>query len=126
MSLRQKCVKILPGMLPANAVGVSLLGATVPSAANRHPAAAQSSTSDRDGVALRLTAIREAFSAMADPAGQLERGDSKLQLVWGNLVEQTGSRVGAPPLERVGLVQLEQRAQLGTIGGAIGGLWGEG
>ena len=48
MSLRQKYVKILSGILPAGVVGVSLLlGSTVPSAANEHPATAQPSASDQ-------------------------------------------------------------------------------
>ena len=66
MSLRQKYVKILSGMLPAGAVGVSLLlGSTAPSAANEHPAASQPSASDKD---------RVVGTAGRHPRGRLRRG----------------------------------------------------
>jgi hypothetical protein len=85
MSLRQKYVKILSGILPAGAMGVSLLlGSTAPSAANEHPATAQPLASDRDAVAERLAAIREAVSAVADSGDQPGPGDDNLRLAWGN------------------------------------------
>ena len=46
VSLREKYVKILSGMLPAGAVGMSLLlGSTTPSVASEHPTASQPSAS---------------------------------------------------------------------------------
>jgi hypothetical protein len=86
MSLRQKYVKILSGMLPAGAVGVSLmLGSTTPSVANEHPAASRSSASDKDRLSERLAAIREAVSAVAEPAGAAAKSDNRnRQLAWGN------------------------------------------
>jgi hypothetical protein len=86
MSLRQKYVKILSGMLPAGAVGMSLmLGSTTPSVANEHPAASRSSASDKDRLSERLAAIREAVSAVAEPAGAAAKSDNRnRQLAWGN------------------------------------------
>jgi hypothetical protein len=110
MSLRHKHVKILSETVPACVAGASLFLA-VPSAANQRPTVAQSSASDRDGLALRLTAIHEAVTTMADPPDQLEQGDSKLQFVWE--CGTAGAGVGAT-LGAVGLAQLEQRAQTGS------------
>jgi hypothetical protein len=46
MSLREKYLKILSGIIPVGAVGASLLlGSTAPSAANEHPAGLQPSAS---------------------------------------------------------------------------------
>ena len=86
MSLRQKYVKILSGMLPAGAVGMSLmLGSTTPSVANEHPAASQPSASDKDRLSERLAAIREAVSAVAEPDGAAAKPDNRnRQLAWGN------------------------------------------
>ena len=86
MSLRQKYVKILSGMLPAGAVGMSLmLGSTTPSVANEHPAASQPSAPDKDRLSERLTAIREAVSAIAEPDGAATKPDNRnRQLAWGN------------------------------------------
>jgi hypothetical protein len=85
MTLRQKYVNILSGVLPAGAVGVSLLlGSTAPSAANQDPAASQASTSDRDRVAERLTAIREAVSTVAEPEGKAGKPEGDRRLAWGN------------------------------------------
>ena len=80
MSLRQKYVKILSGMLPAGAVGMSLLlGSTTPSVANKHPTASQPSASER------LAAIREAVSAVAELDGTAGKPDYRnRQLAWGN------------------------------------------
>lgn len=85
MSLKQKYVKVLSGILPAGAVGMSLLlGSTAPTAASEHPTTAQP-FSDRDPVAERLAAIREAVSAVADTGGKdAEPGDGNLRLAWGN------------------------------------------
>jgi hypothetical protein len=86
VSLRQKYVKILSGMLPAGAVGMSLmLGSTTPSVANEHPTASRSSASDKDRLSERLAAIREAVSAVAEPDGAAAKPDNRnRQLAWGN------------------------------------------
>jgi hypothetical protein len=86
MSLKQKYVNILSGILPAGVVGASLLlGSTVPSTANEHPPAAQPLASDGDAVAQRLVAIREAVSMVVDPADEETKpGDGNLHLAWGN------------------------------------------
>jgi hypothetical protein len=86
MSLRHKYIKILSGILPAGAVGVSLLlGSTGSSAANERPTTAQPSASDQDGIAERLAAIREAVSAVADAGGKESKpGAGNLRLAWGN------------------------------------------
>jgi len=83
MSLRERYLKILSGIVPAGAVGVSLLlGSTVPSAANEHPLGSQPSAAEGAGVSERLAAIREAFSAVAGPEARLDHDN--LQLAWGN------------------------------------------
>ena len=86
MSLREKYVKILSGMLPAGAVGLSLLlGPTTPSVANEHPTASQPSAPDKDRLSERLAAIREAVSAVAEPAAAAAKSDNRnRQLAWGN------------------------------------------
>jgi hypothetical protein len=85
MSLRQNYVTILSRILPAGAVGVSLLlGATAPGAASEHPAASQPPAADKDRVSERLAAIREAVSAMADEGRATEPADGNLHLAWGN------------------------------------------
>ena len=86
MSLRQKYVKILSGMLPAGAVGMSLLlGSTTPSVASEHPTASQPSASDKDRLSERLAAIREAVSAVAEPDDTVAKPDNRnRQLAWGN------------------------------------------
>src|SRR5260370_10167968 len=84
--LGQKYVRILSGMLPAGAVGMSLLlGSTTPSVANEHPAAAQPPASDKDRLSERLAAIREAVSAVAEPGGTAAKPDTRnRQLARGN------------------------------------------
>jgi hypothetical protein len=86
MSLRHNYVNILSRILPAGAVGVSvLLGSTVPGAANDHPATSQPSAADQDRVSERLAAIREAVSAVAEPQGSEARpADGNQRLAWGN------------------------------------------
>jgi len=86
MSLRQKYIDILSGILPAGVVGASLLlGSTMPSSANEHPPTSQPLASDRDAVAQRLVAIREAVSAVGDPADkETTPEDGNLHLAWGN------------------------------------------
>ncbi|HEY2539930.1 MAG TPA: hypothetical protein VGI28_10620 [Stellaceae bacterium] len=90
MSLRQKYLKILAGLLPAGAMGVSLalgttaLAAAEPEASGAAPAANQSRVSDR------LAAIREAVSTVegAKPA------KPGVQVAWGAWGNGGGSRNG--------------------------------
>ena len=86
MPLRQKYVTILSGILPAGPLSVSLLlGATGPGATNQPSVASQPSASDQDRVSERLTAIREAVSAVVgeqSDAAKPEHGDQRL--AWGN------------------------------------------
>jgi hypothetical protein len=98
MSLRHKYVKILSGILPAGAVGVSLLlGSTGPGAANEHPTTAQPSASDRDGIAAKLAAIREAVSEVAGARStESKSGDGDLRLAWGNWWNNGGWGWGRP------------------------------
>jgi hypothetical protein len=86
MSLRQKYVKILSSMLPAGAVGMSLLlGSTPPSVANEHPATSQPAASDKDRLSERLAAIREAVSAVTEADGTAAKPENRnRQLAWGN------------------------------------------
>jgi hypothetical protein len=84
MSLRQKYLKILSEVVPAGAVGVSLLlGATVPAAANPEPVALQPKASDQARVSDRLAAIRDAVSTMAGQQAA-KVGDGEMHLAWGN------------------------------------------
>src|SRR6516164_6408980 len=86
MSLREKYVKILSRILPAGALGVTLLlGATGPSDANQPPESSQPLASGQDRVSERLAAIRAAVSAVVDPVDkEAKPGDGNLQLAWGN------------------------------------------
>jgi hypothetical protein len=84
MLRQQKYLKILSGIVPLGAVGVSLLlGTAAPSAASEEPVAAQPPASDQMRVADRLAAIRDAVSTVA---GQQEAkpGGPDLRLAWGN------------------------------------------
>jgi hypothetical protein len=86
MSLRQKYVSILSAILPAGALGVSLLlGATGPSTANTPSGGSQRLASDEDRVSERLAAVREAVSAVAGSDSGPEKAEKgKHQLAWGN------------------------------------------
>jgi len=87
VSLQKKYAKILTRILPAGAFGASLLlGSTVPTAANEHPTTSlQPFASGADAVAQRLAAIRDAVSAVADPAAdKLKSDDGNLRVAWGN------------------------------------------
>jgi hypothetical protein len=85
MSLRQGYVTILSRILPAGAVGVSvLLGATALGTASEHPASAQPSAADKQRVSERLAAIREAVSAMAEEGRAAKPTENDRQLAWGN------------------------------------------
>ncbi len=81
MSLRQKYLNILAGLVPAGAVGISvLLGSAAPAAASQDPAAVQPPAAT-GGVADRLAAIRQAVSEVA---GTAQPGAGEQQLAWGN------------------------------------------
>jgi hypothetical protein len=85
MSLREKYLKILCGIIPIGAVGASLLlGATAPSVAREDPTSLQKSASEEVPVSERLAAIREAVSAVAGSARGAELADRGFQLAWGN------------------------------------------
>jgi hypothetical protein len=84
MSLRQKYFNILSGIVPAGAVGVSLLlGAAAPSVASEEPAAAQPPAAEQSRVADRLAAVREAVSNVVGEQ-TAKREDKDLRLAWGN------------------------------------------
>jgi hypothetical protein len=84
MSLRQKYLKILSAIVPAGAVGVSLLlGSTAPGAASQGPAVVQPRASEQARVSERLAAIRDAVSTVAGQEAA-KTGDSSLRLAWGN------------------------------------------
>ncbi len=90
MSLRQNYLKILSGIVPAGAFGVSLLlGTTTPGAASQGPPAAQPPASDQMWasdqmrVSERLAAIRDAVSTVAGEQA-VKHGDRDLRLAWGN------------------------------------------
>ncbi len=94
MSLRQKYLEIFSGIVPAGAVGLSLLlGSAAPSAANEHPMGLQPSAAGSTGVSERLAAIREAVSAVLGPEnGAVKPYDENLRLAWGNWWHNWGWR----------------------------------
>jgi hypothetical protein len=80
MSLRSKYRKILSGIVPAGAVGASLLlGAALPGRANEEPARLQPRSFEPGMVADRLAAVRGAVTDVA-----AKRTDPALRLAWGN------------------------------------------
>ena len=71
MSLRQKYLKILSGMAPAGAVGVSLLlGSSTPGVASPDPAELQPWAAQPGRVSERLAAIRDAVSTVSRTTGR--------------------------------------------------------
>jgi hypothetical protein len=81
MSLHEKYFRVLSGLAPAGAVGVSLLLASAtPSEADYHPLAVQSPGAVPD----RLAAIREAVSAVV--ASDTAAGNAIGRLAWGNVM----------------------------------------
>ena len=85
MSLRLKYLDILSGMIPAGALGLSLLlGSGAPCGANEHPM--NSLPAATQGVSQRLAAIREAVSELGAPTMRSSEGEQ--QLAWGKLVAQ--------------------------------------
>ena len=84
MSLRERYLKVLAGILPAGAVGVSLiLGAAAPAAADQGPTAGQPLAADHGRVAERLAAIRDAVSTVAGSTA-LKSGDQLAWWAWRN------------------------------------------
>jgi hypothetical protein len=93
MSLRQKYLKILSEIMPAGAVGISLLlGSTAPGDARQHPTRSQPAASDLSSVSERLAAIRDAASDVAPPVAEPREGEQ--QLAWGNWWRNGGWRNG--------------------------------
>ena len=83
MSAQARYLKILSKIIPAGAVGASLLlGSATPSEAN--PAAAQPSASATLSVSERLGAIREAVSDIMIGAN-IDPGGDETQLSWNNV-----------------------------------------
>ncbi len=75
MSLRQRYLNILTGIIPAGLVGASLLlGSATPVAANRETAGGAAAAAR---VSERLAAVREAVSDVAGPGAKAEP-----QLAW--------------------------------------------
>lgn len=92
MSLRQKYLAILSGIVPAGAAGVALLlGSAGPSAANQDPAVAQPRASSEARVAERLAAIRDAVSTVAQ-SETATHDERNLELAWGNWWRNGGWR----------------------------------
>src|SRR5271170_7909869 len=84
MLLRQKYLKILSGMAPAGAVGVSLLlGATTPGAARQDPAGLRPETAQEARISERLAAIRDAVSSVVGQEAAT-RDHGNMRLAWGN------------------------------------------
>ena len=92
MSLRLKSLDILSGLVPAGALGVSLLlGSAGPCGASEHPM--NSLPAETPGVSERLAAIREAVSEVAEAEGEATHpGDGDLHLAWGNWWNNWGWR----------------------------------
>jgi hypothetical protein len=81
MSLRLKYLDILSGMVPAGALGVSLLlGSAAPCDASKD--SSNPLPSATLGVSERLAAIREAVSELGVPT--IGSSEGKQQLAWGN------------------------------------------
>jgi hypothetical protein len=122
MSLREKYLKILSGIIPVGAVGASLLlGSTTPSTANEQPVGLQTSVSNEVRVSERLAAIREAVSAVAQPESGAKSSDGNFQLAWGNRWNNWGWARGAAVGVGVGHGTTGATARTdGTIGGVTG------
>jgi hypothetical protein len=81
MSLRQRYLKILAGIVPVGAAGVALLlGSTAPVAADQGAAAARAHSAAGAGVSERLAAIRAAVSDVDGPG--VTAAQSRQQLAW--------------------------------------------
>ena len=76
MSFSQKYFRLLSQIMPAGAVGASLLlGAAAPGDAAQHPANSQPAATDRSPVAERLAAIRQPVSDVAGDAVRSRPGE---------------------------------------------------
>jgi hypothetical protein len=85
MRLWQRYLNIISVIVPAGAVGASvLLGATVPGSASERPAGALPAASDAPPVSERLAAIREATFAVVEPQSGARQPDGNFHLAWGN------------------------------------------
>jgi hypothetical protein len=83
LSLRQSYLKTVSYLMPAGALGVSLvLGAAAPAAASEEPQGAQPSAVEKAKISERLAAVRDAVSTVDSQraAGAKASG----QLAWGN------------------------------------------
>src|SRR5215831_15973011 len=84
MSLREKYLKVLLEIIPAGAVGASLLLPAAPSVAKDDPTGLQPLALDEARVSERLAAIREAVSAVAKSESETTATSKNLQVAWGN------------------------------------------
>jgi hypothetical protein len=92
MSLRQKYLKILSGIAPAGAVGVSLLlGSSTPGVASHVPAGSQPRAAQEGRISERLAAIRDAVSTVVGQEAT-KQGSGDLRLAWGNWWRNGGFR----------------------------------
>jgi rSAM-associated Gly-rich repeat protein len=84
MLLQRKYLKILAGLLPAGAMGVSLaLGTTAPAAADPEPQGRPTPGASQTRVADRLAAIRDAVSAV-EGAKLVDPGEQVAWWAWRN------------------------------------------
>jgi hypothetical protein len=85
MPLRQNYVSIISRLLPAGALGVSvLLGSAAVGTASEHPTV-EPPAAAKDRVSERLAAIRDAVSAVSPTdEGAAKPVDANRQLAWGN------------------------------------------
>ena len=85
MSGAERYRRILAGLLPAGALGMSiLLGSTAAEAAREMPAGAQSALGSPLRVSERLSAVRDAVSAVTGSETVPATSDGTDQLAWGN------------------------------------------
>jgi hypothetical protein len=97
MSLRKKYLKILTGMAPAGAVGVSLLlGSSTPGVASQDPVELQPWAVQGARVSERLAAIRDAVSTVTGREAA-RQGSGNLRLAWGNWWRNGGWGWGGRP-----------------------------
>ncbi len=94
MSLRQKYLRILSGLAPAGAAGVTLLlGSAAPGLASPEPARFEPPAAAPAPIGERLAAIRDATSSLAaDRAAASAKPADKLRLAWGNWWNNWGWR----------------------------------
>jgi hypothetical protein len=96
MSLRQRYIKVISQIMPAGAIGLSLLLSTAaPGEAAQHPVGSQLSTADRFTVAERLAAIRQQVSDVAPDAVTSRPGEQLLAWGIGGATADAETAVGA-------------------------------